>query len=671
MSSLRRAACGLVVALLVGLLLVLVHQRAKPHRLEIWVDSPAVGSLWLQARCEGSGAEAYRHREAIHPGYQRLRLPLPACRLEALTLRSNVDSARVAAALVSRYGVPRQQLLGEARTLEGEGFLRMDARPDRAQAVALASPLTLPAGGLDTRAPGVGALQLMFVPLLVWLAVLLLPRRDLAADAPAPFTRGWALALLLAVITMAWLVRTDVSLSPDEGTHVTTARYHFEHWVKPAIGAAEMEPAYRANVYGISYLNATDPVYVLAAKFAVAAWPLLQDDVLGLRLFNVLLLAWVLVAAARLRRGFMFLLPLLLMPQAWYLFAYFNGDALPYALSAMLYLLALAHWTSDAPRSPWSPGRALAFGGLAGLLLLSKQNYWPCLVLLAMLWMSTCRPGLDVPAWRRLGWAALGLVMFVPLVIDGTLPALPRALPALICLLVLATLLAWWGWRQWQARGHWLPRWRAAAWLALGLCLVIGVKMTDELAHNAAPWAPERAAAALAVQEKFAEASMRPSALAAGDANSRYRMRNQGKGLVELQERGWLGQSLRTAFGSYGYLDIESPALLSSALQASLLGVLALAFWRQRPQAELSGVRQAVLVNCASVIVASALFSWTGDYQPQGRYLLSIVPMLGLGLALVGREDRVPLRWVAAIGFALSLASFVGVGTAGLVHVVH
>lgn len=670
MSAMRRAAGGLVAALLVGLLLVFVHQRINPHRLEVWIDSPSNGSLRLEARCQGEGAPVFRHRESIQAKYQRVRLPLPGCRLDELSLRSDKGEGRIAAVLISRYGVPQQQLLGDKRTLGGEAFQRLDSRPNRAQAVDLASPLNLAVGGRNTGAPGAGPLQLMLVPLLVWVAALVLPRRDQPADAPTSFMKGWGAVAVLAVITMAWLARTDVSLSPDEGLHVTTAHYHFERWIKPAIGAVELEPAYQASIYGISYLSATDPIYVMAAKFAVAAWPLLQDDVLGLRLFNVLLLVWLFAAAARLRYGFMFTLPTLLMPQAWYLFAYFNGDALPYALSAMLCVLALAHWTKTTSPDVPSTARALAFGGLAGMLLLSKQNYWPCTVLLAMLWMSTCRPGIGANAWRWFCVAAAGLVVALPVALDGTLP-LVRVLPAVACLLAVLALLSTWIFRQWRAREGWMARRWVAGWVALGLCGLIGVKMADELANNSAPWASQRTAAALAVQEKYADKAMRPSALAEGGANSRYRMRSQGKGLIELKERGWFEQSMRTAFGSYGYLDIESPAPLVVALQAALLAVLVLALWQVRPAPAMTSVRMAVLVSVASVFVASALFSWAGDYQPQGRYLLSVVPMLGLGLALAGREDRSAFRVVATVGFLLALVSFVGVGTAGLVRVTY
>lgn len=671
MSAPRRAAGGLLVALLAGLLLVLVHQRIKPHRLEVWVDSPGRGSVWLEVQCEGADAVALQHRQDIHPGYQRLRLPLPACRLDKFTLRSDAAASRLAAALVSRYGVPYRQLLGEERSLGGEGFLRQETRPDQTPAKALDPPIVIAGGGLDGGAPGVQPLQLLFVPVLIWLAVLVLPRREEKTADAASFARGWPLVMLLAVVTMAWLVRTDVSLSPDEATHVTTAHYHFEHWLKPAIGAPELAPAYRASIYGISYLSTTDPVYAIAAKFAVAAWPLLQDDVLGLRLFNVLLLMWLVAAAARLRYGLMLMLPMLLMPQAWYLFGYFNGDAFPYALSTMLCLLALAHWMLPSQEAVL-PARALAFGGLAGLLLLSKQNYWPCLMLLGMLWMAACRPGIGPRAWQTLSATALGLIVALPFMLDTTLPAIQRTLLAVICLvalLALLALLASWVLRQWRVRSSWMPRWHLGGWMALGLCAVVGLKMVDELAYNAAPWSKERAAAALAAQERFADKDMRPSAFAAGGGNGRYRMRSQGKGLVELYRRNWLGQSLRSGFGAYGFLDIDSPAPLKAAMQCTLVGVLVLALWRIRPEPTIGGVRIAVLVSAASVFVASALFSWTGDYQPQGRYLLSIVPMLGLGLALAGRGDGRLLRAVSSLGFLLALVSFVGVGLAGLVQV--
>ena len=95
---------------------------------------------------------------------------------------------------------------------------------------------------------------------------------------------------------------------------------------------------------------------------------------------------------------------LLLTPQIWYVFSYFNNDALPLFLSLLLADLAfgaraaLVAVLSEPLRARRRCFRSLGSGVLLGLLVLTKSNYLPFLGFVVFF-----------AIWKALGFAAAAL----------------------------------------------------------------------------------------------------------------------------------------------------------------------------------------------------------------------------------------------------------------------
>src|SRR5690606_487423 len=80
-------------------------------------------------------------------------------------------------------------------------------------------------------------------------------------------------------------------------------------------------------------LNSWDVVYFLAGHFTRGVEGLAGSPMAGARLFQNLLWLGLLALAMARRSWAMSLAALLVSPQIWYVFSYFNGDALPLFLS--------------------------------------------------------------------------------------------------------------------------------------------------------------------------------------------------------------------------------------------------------------------------------------------------------------------------------------------------
>ena len=119
--------------------------------------------------------------------------------------------------------------------------------------------------------------------------------------------------------------------------------------------------------------------------------------------------------------------------------------------------------------------------------------------------------------------------------------------------------------------------------------------------------------------------------------------------------------------GVYGYMKILSPTPYF-CVQAVFYGLLAALggvwLWRHasRRTVTIAGLG---LVFAALAILQSLYYSWTYDFQPQGRYLFPVLPILLLTWLSAAPPTR--RRLVAALGgaaFLLGAASFAAVGLA-------
>jgi len=469
------------------------------------------------------------------------------------------------------------------------------------------------------------------------------------------------------VTSAAVSARTDVSVHPDELTHAASARFYYDHWFKPTIGDPETLEAHLTNRFGVAYLVNTEPVYLLAGKFAVLTWPVFQNDVVALRIFNVALLFTLVVTGLRLPMIQLAAVPLLSTPQAWYVFSYFNGDALPLFLSTLAVATLLSYGRANGAEntSPCSWRRVVIAGALVGLILLSKPNYWTVLGFVALCLMAR-EAYLTAWAFRLLcvGYI-LGVVgIFFLLDRGGTGSTVVNYLPLLVGGSVVASLTAVALWRAGRQLVRHSSSRRVIAAGLLSMTVTTVPFLTYDWWKNGTPWSATRAEAIRDVLEATAEPPYRPSSLTGSEPSWEFKMHAQGVRLGELLfDYNWMALSAWTLVGAYGYLNISPPEGLRvlNALVFAWFSILivVLVSWQMTVRG-IHGMAFALAAALVTVVAASLGFSWLYALQAQGRYLLPWLPILGAALVLTGPDafNLRSLRLTALVACAAGAVSF-------------
>jgi hypothetical protein len=471
-----------------------------------------------------------------------------------------------------------------------------------------------------------------------------------------------ALALTMAVVSAINYVPERWSGPPDEYLHRAAARYYIDHWLPPRVGEPATLDSYSRN-YGLSYLNETDFPYLFAGKFAALIAPVVPNHDLGFRFFDVLLLG-ILAAFCSMRpAAFLIFSPLLLSPQIWYIFSYFNGDAFALFLAVLIaYQVAapgsLFNASLDSPGLWRNISGPAVLGLLVGLLALSKRNYLsflafvPVAVALARLgWASALllAAGTIAAAGGYLKWFEAALVQSWPVAAGGA---------ALVLLAIFA-----------------FPSTRRVRLNALFKCAVVCIIAAAVIVPRV--WwdvvrygSNERRLAAISqLQEELAEPVYKPSRIYSEKHDGYYGigLRDRGSVLRDLFRPpwSWHTKTFVSATGQYGWLEYRADwpyYLLMASGYLALLAVYVQAVVRARELA--AGLGFVFVASFAALTVAAAIYhSWVDDFQAQGRYLFPIVAMLGIGLQSVRNKiERQVLISIVAACFGLSVWSFVVVG---------
>lgn len=471
-----------------------------------------------------------------------------------------------------------------------------------------------------------------------------------------------ALALVMAVVAPINQKPELWRGPPDEYGHRSAARYYLHHWLPPKVGDPSALDSYSRN-YGFSYLNDTDPVYFFAGKFARVLSPLVRDD-LGFRLFNVALLA--LLAALCLRRpaSWIVFAPLLLSPQVWYIFSYFNGDAFPLFLVMLLAWQVVDSSTAfnrflDDPRPSAHLRGPLLVGALAGLLALSKTNYLP---FVAFLPAAVALLRLGAPSAIVIGGATIAAAALRLGWIEAS-PATLRWTAAFGAVLVLALVLRDPLTRPARVRAA--ARLGAAALVALGV--VGGRYAWDAFVHGSLE---QKRLDIGTVQERLAQTEYKPSVVFIQKASNAYyglELKARGTTLAQIFQPpwDWHARTFWSGTGTYDWLTIPSPRAYYWAMAAMylLIGSLYVAAAVRTGTPESLAGCLGVAGFSALTLAGSIYHSWAHDFQAQGRYLFPVLGMLGFGMYLAReRMSRaLPVGAIAAC-FVLGASSFILVG---------
>lgn len=178
---------------------------------------------------------------------------------------------------------------------------------------------------------------------------------------------------------------------PDEIWHYQTAKYYFSHWFPPKLDNPEITDSF--SNYGFSYHEFFDIVYLLAGKFASIISPIIHNQFQALRLFNIFLYITLIIYLFLKKENVLIFSFLLITPQIWYIFSYFNADAFPLFLSIIILAQLLnnnSFFNKFLYREKSFIWGGIVFSLLLGLLFLSKANYYIFIIYLIFYfcWLS-------------------------------------------------------------------------------------------------------------------------------------------------------------------------------------------------------------------------------------------------------------------------------------------
>lgn len=416
---------------------------------------------------------------------------------------------------------------------------------------------------------------------------------------------------ILALVFIAGLTARQALLAPfndapDEVDHFLSAEFFKNHSDTPL-------PETQSGIYTFSSIWAYSRVYTPSPDYR---WSGAFSNAFGgripayraVRLLGPFLLI-VLAGLLLYRPGHALILaPLLITPQAWYVFSYVNDDRLPLFLAFCIVFLTEAG-RPLARKGAWQAGAwTVSIGLLLGLLLLSKSHY----LLFAALYV----PALFLSVYRQ-----------APSSEPDKRPWRSLRYPVIVLVVALATAGLRWGWIQINADRTPLTSAASAA-------------VEQARCNRAAMFEAGRSG-----QDKF--------------------------GSFRAMLGPWIEWTAKSFFGVYGYMNRWAApwrynvTLLIAALSGVyLIGAVA---WRRHLAALLWLTLPLALLG--GLIVAAAYFyAYRYDYQPQGRYLFPFLPLLGFALARFKAYGVTlwPLAIPAALLFGLGVWSFVAVAGIGL-----
>lgn len=671
----RKVQFGCIIAACL-VLFALVLLAGDRNTFVIDYRSDAKGSLQVYFDQGGGFSEQLSVRRPHRAGANRLRFPMPPGEVVAVRIDPDAIAGHI---VIERLAVDgtrsRTRSIGSPHDLQIAN--QMQLAPDLNPGLITFAPsegaydpqLYLPLATPVTSAHVLSPTQWRLLWGLFWTLTAVVTLIHFARRAPP--TRALAVAAAAMIGLLATLAISDYSVNPDEALHEVDAHYFKSHWAPPALDDPALTGNFQTSPYGVSYLAEWNVVYLVAGKSAQLLASLGTDERTTYRLVNVSLFLLMIAALAAIRAPPGAYLILLVTPQLWYLFSYFNGDALPFAtglIAATLVLMPQGRLVpllrGEAPLDLRTAGHVLLFCACLGLMLISKKNYWP---VVAFIVLSLSARTLDLRAPVAAALATLLVLVVADMAAGSALAAaygaaiiVPAILAGLVAMGVCAhaaiALL-----RQHHGRKRVL---RLASTLGLALLVAAPWIVIDQARNQG------KAETVLLLRETHAGGMFKPSH-PLEETYAGLRKYEKGHTLPQLLSPplSWGDTSYRSFLGAYGYMEYFNSSTHNRLATALLMILLACGLVIGRATGTLSGAQIFICIgSVAAMLGASLLHSWTYDFQPQGRYVLGILIIL-LPLALVPlRATRLKVLYTAlAIGFfALSAWSLIFVALPNL-----
>ncbi len=418
------------------------------------------------------------------------------------------------------------------------------------------------------------------------------------------------IALTIAVVLAAVMASvTTIHVHPDERVHLEAVNYYTKHTLPPSLDSPEIVNSF--SDYGKSRLSTYEIYYPLAGYFTRLLGPIKSPELINARAFSVcLLLGLLLLSVARSRFRY-FALPLIISPQIWYMFSYPNSDGFALAVSLFAsYQIAVSDSALNRFLSQEKPRlfvvSLLCFGGLAGILLLTKLNFYFFLLFLFLYLI-----------WR---------------LVNGYYPEPLRL-------------------------------WLRVLMIGIIAASMYGIRVgLDYSANGPDPEAKFNEYLELTAKEEF-----KPSTPLEKKHVYLY-LKDRGNELdVVLQFLNWGSITFATAFGSYGYTQYfgsDTYFAIVKVLVTLLLGaILFYALIKGPPE-----IHALIMIACicSGLLIAASIWnSWTENFQAQGRYMAPLIPILSIVYYHVRHfVDHRVISSIALSLFVVSVYSFVFIGLA-------
>ncbi len=415
------------------------------------------------------------------------------------------------------------------------------------------------------------ALFLSIYLLICWIIFQLSTKRSFYPRVFPNLIKTFFFVALILVANLAW--QADYNIHPDEHAHIKSIKYFSQYWDPPAIGDSRSVDTYQYP-WGISRLDDLGISYFFAGKFRNLMQLLINDEDFTARAFNVLLFSCLFFLTKN-KRVLLFFTPLLCSPQIWYLFSYANRG------SFVLFISLLLAWQlvnknsylniflrTDKPLNQW---KKLFFPGLLlGILSIEQTNY-----LLFILFVFS------VLLWELLFFVKLKKVFIIK------------------CLL----------------------------FLLVGVSVFL-IRYSYDVSINGTNKLDQK----IAYAELHAAPNFKPSVASTKNSYSGLRLRAKGIGFFEMLEPDWdwHKMSFKSFIGFYGYYAEYSPkwyyAYFLLVIFIMTAVILKHAIFQLRWQYKLFTLL--TLTAFFGGVLMSMLFSWLYDFQPQGRYMFPVIPIL-------------------------------------------
>lgn len=406
----------------------------------------------------------------------------------------------------------------------------------------------------------------------------------------------------LLVCNLAWQSNADIH--PDEHAHIESIKYYNQYWEAPTIGDSRALTAYQVP-WAFSRLDDLGISYFVAGKFSKTVGALFVDTTFTVRAFNVFLFTLFFILS-RNKRLLLFLVPLLCTPQIWYLYSYANREGF------VLFVCLLLAWQLVNKKGGlniflrgnrcWESWRNVIFSGvLLGVIGIEQTNYllfiiFICLVLL----------------WRLVFFEKYKKVFF----------------------------------------------YKCLFFIVIGISTFV-LRYSVDVSVNGFHKQERR----IAYAERHAEPAFKPSIATTKDSYPGLRLKSKGVSFEELfqPEWSWHEMTFKSFSGLYGYYAEYSPkwyyAYVLLIYTIIFLVLLRHAVFHESWRYNLFSVLSFITIGGG--ILMGVLFSWLHDFQPQGRYLFPIVPvMLVYFWIIFPRLDQLGRSTLLASVLTLALLSF-------------